>query len=169
MLAATAFLIAFFGFIAEIRQIKITQGIQKYITEEWENRKEHNLPKEIEAYFMEHENPEDAESPTRLEAWASIIGATMYKGFKFGGMQAKSVDSKIQNRYDSQVREAIQDKMPPQYKIAKKVAEHLGFDFDDILEANEVIPFMKSLDKHGAGGMFTQAKNGGQTFNFKVE
>lgn len=105
---------------------------------------------------MEHENPEDPESPTKLEAIGSIIGARMFKAARYSGMQEKSVTAKRQNFYDSAVSEGIQKQMPPKFKMLKKAAEYLGLDFDEILGANEVVPFMKSLDKNGLAAMFTQ-------------
>lgn len=102
----------------------------------------------LDEYLME--TPE-GEEMTRLEALGHVIGTRMYEATRYAGMQVKSVDSRIQNRMDADVKAAIQDKMPPQFKIVKRIAEELGFDFDDILAANEVVPFMKSLKKHGAG------------------
>lgn len=154
-IAVFAILIACFGIIAELRQIQLTKGIQKYIMEEWEERKQTNLVEDLDAYLME---VPEGEEMTRLEAIGTVMGNRMYEATKYAGMQDKSVDARVQNRWDSQVKEAIQDKMPPQYKIIKRVAEELGFDFEDILAADEVIPFMKSLRKHGASDMFTRER-----------
>lgn len=105
----------------------------------------------LDEYLME--TPE-GEEMTRLEAIGNVMGTRMFEATRFSAMQSKSVDARTQNRYDSKVREAIQDKMPPQYKILRRVAEEIGFNFDDILMANEVVPFMNSLKKHGMTDIF---------------
>lgn len=148
VIACFAMMIACFGIIAELRQIQLTKGIQRYIMKEWEERKQTNLVEDLDEYLME--TPE-GEQMTRLEAIGTVLGNRMAQAARFGAMQVKSVDSRKQNRWDREVKDAIQDKMPPQYKIVKRIAEELGFDFDDILAADEVVPFMKSLKKHGAG------------------
>jgi len=88
---------------------------------------------------------------TRLEAIGSVIGARMFQALRFSNMQSLSVDSKIQNRYDTEVHEAVKQRMPMETKILYKIAEQLGFDLDEIIDRKELPQFMQSLKNNGIG------------------
>lgn len=110
--------------------------------------------------WLTSKESKEEDAPMMIDVLAQRVGRQLFASQKFSLMQEASVDMRTQNRWDSQVKEAIQAKMPPHYKILKRVAEGLGFDFDDILTANEVIPFMKSLKKSGIGiGQFNASSS----------
>jgi len=160
-IAIFAMLIACFGIIAELRQIALTKGIQNYIKQEWEARKQTNLIEELDAYLCEQENPEDANSPSRLEAIGEIIGRTIFQAGKYSALQSKSVDSRIQNKYDDMVRTGIESKMPPKLKLLQRVLEEVGVDIDvmELMDAGELPYLERSAKKFGLGSLL---KNDGQ-------
>jgi len=106
---------------------------------------------QLDLYLMEKENPEDPESPTVLEAFAAVAGQAMFQAGKFSAMQAKSVDARTQNKYDTMVTEGIKSKMPPRLKLLQKALDYLDIDIDvlDVMEAGEMPALEKSLRKSG--------------------
>jgi len=117
---------------------------------------------ELDAYLMEKENPEDPESPSVLEAYAEVMGQAMFQAGKFSAMQAKSVDARTQNKYDTMVREGIQSKMPPRLKLLQKALDYLDMDIDvmDIMNAGELPVLQNSMRKFGLEKLLSN--DGGQ-------
>ena len=143
-------MIAVFGIIAELRQIKLTRGIQEYIKKEWEARKDKpSIAEELDEYLLTEGEGEDA--GTRMEAIGVMIGRGVSRSMRFAAMQGKSVDSKRQAFYDGKVSEGIKDSMPQKYKILMKVAERFGLDIEDIIGKEEMPLFLNSLQKRGIG------------------
>jgi len=87
---------------------------------------------------------DDEGAPTRLEALSAIVGASIARTQRFSSMQELSVDSRAFNKYDAKIQEAVKKQMPIGYKFLFKVAEHLGFDLNEIMEAGELTQFVEA-------------------------
>ena len=87
----------------------------------------------------------DAEdAPTRLQALSAVVGASIAKTQRFSSMQELSVDSRAFNKYDGEIQEAVKKQMPIGYKFIFKIAEQLGFDLNEIMEAGELTQFINA-------------------------
>jgi len=146
VIAGLAFCVAALGAVIEYKSIKISQGIQRWLSHESEARP--TVVEELDQYLSEFD---EETKMTRLEAIGSIIGARMYQALRFSKMQGLSMDSKIQSRYDTEVHEAVKQKMPMETKIIYKIAEQLGFDLDEIIDRKELPQFLQALANNGIG------------------
>jgi len=90
---------------------------------------------------------EEEGAPTRLETLSTLVGHSIARTQRFSSMQELSVDSRAFNKYDAKIQEAVKKQMPVGYKFLFKIAEHLGFDLNEILEAGELTQFVDAA-KH---------------------
>lgn len=87
-------------------------------------------------------------APTRLEALSGVVGAAIARTSRFSAMQELSVDSRAINKYDGKIQEAVKKQMPIGYKFIFKIADQLGFDLNEILEAGELSQFIDAAKKN---------------------
>jgi len=87
----------------------------------------------------------DAEdAPMMIDVLAARVGRALFQTQRFSSMQEASVDSRMQNKWNSKVQEAVKRKMPIGYKLLFKVAEELGFNLEEIMEQGELTEFINA-------------------------
>jgi len=147
--AFAALLIAFFGAIVEIYSIR---AIDKRLQREHNWMEERGTAGEqFGEWLLYRENEKE---PSNIEVLADTVVSRLGEHQRFSAMQEASVDSRIQNKYDEKVMQALKQQIPIGYRILMKVAEQLGFDLEDIIEKDELAPFIASLQKHNVPLMF---------------
>jgi len=102
---------------------------------------------QLDRWLMSTDSEEEG-APTRLEAFTTLIGQVFYRSTHMADLQTKSVDARIENKYNAATEEALKRKAPIMWKFIVKAADYLGFNIDDIVEAGELQPFINSLRKY---------------------
>lgn len=109
--------------------------------------------------------------PKNIEVLTGMIATQLFKSQKFSSMQEASVDSRIQNKYNTQVVEGLQKKMPIGWKFILKAADYLGFNIEEIMEKGELTQFVRALEKNEIGALMgtemTSATPGKSRFGMK--
>lgn len=113
------------------------------------------------------EDAQNPESPLVIDALAMRIAHVFYKSQSMASAQEKSVRSKIQNKWDGRIGEALKNKMPPQMKLIQKGLEWLGIDIDinEIYNAGEMGEVTNSMKKAGLNPMEFMGANSGNNGN----
>jgi len=157
-----AFAISFFMGLLEVISIMVVRHEVSDARQFYEGKDPAgDIINRLDAYLCEQENPDDAESPSRLEAIGEIIGRTIFQAGKYSALQSKSVDARIQNKYDNLIQDGIRSKMPPKLKLLQRVLEEVGVDIDimELMDAGELPYLERSAKKFGLGSLL---KNDGQ-------
>lgn len=102
---------------------------------------------QLDDWLMSSDSDEP-NAPSRLEALTGLMGRAFYQSTHMADLQEKSVDVRIQNKYNAKTQEALKRKAPVMWKFICKAAEYLGFDIENIVEAGELQPFINSLQKY---------------------
>lgn len=97
--------------------------------------------------------------PTNIQVLTRLIASELHQTMKYSAAGKASVDARIQNKYDDQVMAALKSKVPVGYKILMRIAEELGFDLEGIIEADELGPWIASLNKAGVPLMMGESPN----------
>ena len=109
----------------------------------------------------------DAEdAPMMIDVLSARVSKMLFQSQRFSSMQEASVDSKAFNKYDGKIQDAVKKQMPIGYKLIFKLADELGFDLNEILEAGELTQFIDAAKKNrldllmGAGNTASPASYG---------
>jgi len=166
IIAGLAFVVTIFNSFIELKSIRITQRIQDWLGHEsevaaMERENQPSMVEQFDSYLAEYD--EEAKM-SKIEAIGALIGKGFFRSSKASAMQEASVDSRAFNKYDAKIQDAVKQQMPIGYKFLFKVAEELGFDLNEILDAGELTQFVDAAKKNRLdllmGASDTSSNNG---------
>ena len=154
IIAALAFFITSFGVVIEYKSIVISRGIQKWLMHESEAASierddQGNIGDQLEEWMLRETELPDGTKVDNLGALTRRIGHGISASLRGASMQEKSVDARIQNKYDLMVKDGIQQSMPFEVKILKKGLQRFGIDLDEVLNDGDWVPLTNALRKYG--------------------
>lgn len=101
--------------------------------------------------------------PRNIEVLTGMVANQLFNSQKFSNMQAASVDSRIENKYDAKIVEGLKLKMPMGYKLILKACEYFGFDIEEIMEKGELSQLLNALRKNEVGALMGAEMNSGSS------